>query len=355
MPVRTLSPADQRALDAALQRVALFGRDDQLPVLVTGKDRAKFLHNMLTQEVKALAPGQVLPAALCDAQGGMVAVAAMVVQADRIVLWTDRARAQGLAEALDKYVIMDEVELAVDEDLALVSLVGPQVTEVLPSLGVALPEPGVAVAVDLAGVPVLLWREVPTGALESPLGPLPPECRLALRRDDLGRLVPALKTAGVALGCHAAQEALRILAGQAKLGVDVDDGSLPLEAGLGATVSYRKGCYLGQEAIAMMTYRGQMRRHLCWVEPLGEQKAEPGWQLRTVDGKRAGRMGSTVVLQDGRALGLAMVQRKAFAVGAELTGTGDDGTLARCKVLGTTIAGVFATPAASNPAETESL
>jgi folate-binding Fe-S cluster repair protein YgfZ len=125
VPVRILSAADQRALDAALQHVALFGRDDLLPVLVTGQDRAKFLHNMLTQEVKALEPGRVLPAVLCDAQGGMIAVVSMVVQSERIVLWTDRARAQDLAEALDKYVIMDEVELAVDEDLALVGLVGP--------------------------------------------------------------------------------------------------------------------------------------------------------------------------------------------------------------------------------------
>lgn len=352
MAVRVLSPADQRALDAALQHAALFGRDDQLPVVVRGQDRVKFLHNMLTQDVKGLAPGQVRPAALCDAQGGMVATATMAIEQDRIVLWVDRLQSQALAETLDKYVIMDDVELGVDESLALVGVVGPQAPDVLQRLGVTLPEPGQAIAASLGDVQVQLWRDVTGGGPQSPMGAGVDELLLSLARDDLGTLVALLTAHGATIGCHAAAEALRIFAGRPRLGIDVDDASLPPEAGLPATVNFRKGCYLGQEAIAIMTYRGQMRRHLSWVEPLGTPVPDQGWALRTVDGKRAGRMGSAVVLQDGRSIGLAMVQRKAFAVGAELVATGEDGASGRIRVLGTTVADVFVTPAAAAPAPT---
>ncbi len=353
MSVRVLSPADQLALDAALQRAALFGRDDQVPVVVRGPDRVKFLHNMLTQDVKGLALGQVRPAALCDAQGGMVAAATLVTEAERIILWVDRLQSQALVETLDKYVIMDDVELGIDEGLALVGVVGPQAPAVLQRLGVTLPEAGQVIAASLGTVPVQLWQDVTAGGPQSPMGPGVAEVLLTLARDDLAALVPLLTGQGATIGCHAAAEALRIFAGRPRLGIDVDDASLPPEAGLPATVHFRKGCYLGQEAIAMMTYRGQMRRHLSWVEPLGSPVPDQGWALRTVDGKRAGRMGSTVVLQDGRAIGLAMVQRKAFAVGAELVATGEDGITGRIRVLGTTVADVFVTPPATTASTIE--
>ena len=173
---------------------------------------------------------------------------------------------------------------------------------------------------------------------------------MQLARADIGSVVGTLTSLGARIGCHAAADTLRILAGRPLLGTDVDDASLPLEAGLAAAVNYRKGCYLGQEAIAMMTYRGQMRRHLCWVSAAPETPAlgpglvpmaGAGWALRTADGKRAGRMGSAVILRDGQSVGLAMVQRKAFAPNVELWATADDGSQARVRVLGTTAPGVF--------------
>lgn len=344
MTVRILSPADQRALDFALQHVALFGRDDQVAVHVRGPDRLKFLHNMLTQEVKALPPLAVRPAVLCDAQGAMIAATTLLLLPEHVVLWTDRALGRALVEALDKYVIMDDVELLLDEDDTLVGLVGPEVPALLQRLGVTLAEEGQATVVDVAGISAVSWAQTTGGRPGAPHGAGVPEVLLQIRRDDLSTLVPALLALGVKTGCHAAQEVLRIRAGRPRVGIDVDTGSLPLEAGLRAAISYRKGCYMGQEAIAMMTYRGQMRRHLCWVQPLGDNAtlADAGWQLRTADGKRAGRMGSMAVSTDGSALGLAMVQRKTYAPGAELVATADDGSTGRIRVLATTEPDVFA-------------
>jgi folate-binding protein YgfZ len=328
-----LSEADQRVLNAALQGAVVFGRDDRALLWVRGRDRLKFLHNMLTQKVRDLPEGAVRSALLCTAEGAITAEMTLVVLPDAVALWTDRARLAQLEAGLDRYIIMDDVELATDDDAALVQLCGPRATAVAglidepTDLAIAVTEP----------VPGWRWRD-DSGAVW-----------WHIRRDDLARWVPSVLQAGATVGCQAAVEALRVAAGQPKLGVDIDDGSLPHEAGLGAAVYFAKGCFLGQEAMVMMRDRGQLRRHLCWVEPV-EGVADTGWTLRTSEGKRAGRMGSMVVRQDG-ALGLAMVQRKAFAPGAVLTATSDSGDTATVRVRDTTVAGALAPEPATGSGE----
>ena len=347
MSIRVLSPADARALTAAQNACALFGRDDRVAVVVTGPDRAKLLHNLLTQQVKDLDVGAVRPAALCDPQGRMQAAMTLVVQAERIVLWTARAQAESLAATLDRYIIMDDAEAKADEDLALVTVVGPHARMTLASLQIAPSATGEAVAVHIGGKAALAWLGTTGGKEHAPWGAGLPEISLQLQRDDLSDVAEALIQAGVAVGCHAAADVLRILAGDPLLGPDLEDGSTPLEAGIPDTVNYRKGCYMGQEAIAMMTYRGQLRRHLCWVELDGDSRPETGWTLRTADGRKVGRMGSGIVKPDGYFLGLAMVQRKGYEPGAVLTAgpdqpaTDSPAPTAALRIVGSTVAGVF--------------
>lgn len=326
--VRRLSDADQRALDAARQQAAVFGRDDRALLWVRGRDRVKFLHNMLTQKVRDLPEGAVRPALLCTAEGAMIAEMTLVVLPDAVALWTDRATLTDLQAALDRYIIMDDVELQPDDDMALVQLAGPR-SRAMAGMTSSTPD-----AAESVAAPVQAWRWQDAGGA----------VWWMLRRDDLAALVPALLQAGASVGCQAAVESLRVEAGQPRLKVDVDDGSLPHEAGLGAAVYFAKGCFLGQEAMVMLRDRGQLRRHLCWVEPV-EGLPEVGWTLRTADGKRAGRMGSLVVERDG-ALGLAMVQRKAFAPGVLLTARSEAGDTAVVRVRDTTVAGALASEAA---------
>lgn len=340
--MRVLSVRDQAIVDHARSGAALFGRDDWLPVVATGVDHRKFLHAMLTQDVKGVAEGSMRTTCLCDVQGAVEVAAVQVVLADRVILWTERALAPRLKDELDKFIIMDDLELAIDEDLALIQLVGPQAL----SLGASLGLPEVALGQWTAGVvggePVGVGQARIGGAPGSPAGDTLPCLLVSMSRDVLGDVAGAVLAAGAMPGSHAALDALRIATGWPLLGgQDVDDGSLPLEIGLKPAVDYRKGCYRGQEAIAMMTYRGQIRRHLCWVERDGAQLPEPGWNLRTVDGKRAGRMGTSVLSPDGRWLGLAVVQRKAYAEGAILKVESPGGDATTVRVVATTVPGVL--------------
>lgn len=345
--MRQLQPRDQAIVATAAHGAVLFGRDDWIALAVTGRDRIKFLHNMLTQDVTALATGGSALACLCDAQGAVVATLLLVVEPGRVVAWVPRRQAQLLQESLDKFIIADDVDLAVDDGLALLELMGPSAPQLAVSLSAAAPTP-MPMPVQVSDATALVWSSTGGGAQDSPWGPALPTILWQLPRDELGTVAAALLEAGATAGSHAAREALRIAEGSAALGDDVADGSLPIEFGLKAAVSFRKGCYLGQEAIAMMTYRGQIRRHLCWVSARGPQYPEAGWQLRTSDGKRAGRMGSSVRDADGRWLGLAMVQRKAYTPGGALEASDGDLTCA-VEVLGTTTPGVLD----AKPAPTE--
>ncbi len=350
--MRNLTARDDAILAAARTGCVVFGRDDLVAVRVVGRDAVKFLHAMLTQDIKALVPMGSAQACLCDAQGAIVATMRVVVTGDGVALWTDRTRSAALLEALDRYVIADDVELALDERVALCELLGPTSCEVMRAAAGtesgAIPNP-----IEVNGQSVLAWRaDLDSGA--APWWQPTPRLWLQSDRDGLGEVAAALLASGAQPGSHAAHEAIRVLAGEPRVGVDIDDGTLPLELGLADTVSFRKGCYLGQEAIAMMKYRGQPRRYLSW---LAGQDAPPdnlasGWQLRTADGKRAGRLGTCVRSADGSWRALAVVQRKVIAPDLQLFARPDnDGEqAAQFTLAGTTMPATADAPASQGPA-----
>lgn len=339
--MRTLSDRDQAIWQTCRRTAGLFGRDDLVALVARGGDRLKFLHAMLTQDVKGLPEGAVATTCLCDAQGAMVAISEMVLRPDSVVLWTQRQSAQQLFEGLDKFIIMDDVELAIDEDLALVELLGPSAPQIALAAGIAWPEAGLSAVQPLAAAEVLVWSGLSGGAQGSPLGEAMPALYLMIPRDSQGDVAGLLVEAGASIGSHAVRELLRVASGQLLLAKDIADGSLPLEVGLKGAVSFRKGCYVGQEAIAMMTYRGQIRRHLCWVQgEIAQGVPECSWALKTAEGKRAGRLGTCIAVGPSW-YGLAMVPRKAYAAGAELQVVGEDGSSASAQLLGTTVVGIL--------------
>ena len=365
--MRYLSARDQAILAHTQSHASLFGRDDLLPVVARGADRGKFLQAMLSQDILAVPMGGVTTACLCDAQGAIVAVAEVTVQPEAVILWTHRQSASLLLEGLDKFVIMDDVELTLEEDWALVELLGPTAPQVAAAAKLPWPVAGLTERVSFSSNPLadteaLLWASSAGGAAGSPLGSALPSLLIRVTREAQGGLVEALITAGAQVGSHAVREVLRVAAGQVLLAKDVTDGSLPLEVGLKGAVSYRKGCYLGQEAIAMMTYRGQIRRHLCWVTgevgelpPSADAAPQAGWNLRSADGKRAGRLGTCVMAGGSTWFGLAMVQRRAFAAGALLQASDDNGHTASVRIFETTVPGALdsAPTAAPTTAPTE--
>jgi folate-binding protein YgfZ len=110
-------------------------------------------------------------------------------------------------------------------------------------------------------------------------------------------------------GDEAAAEIARVESGRPRYGVDLDDSVIPQEAGLNErAVSFTKGCYVGQETVARLHYRGKPNRRLLGIKL--DAPAAPGTELRLGE-KVVGKLGSVVVSPEHGPIGLALVRREA--------------------------------------------
>jgi len=317
-------------------------------LLLKGAEAAEYLQGQLTNDVEALRPGEGCYAALLDRKGRM--------QADMRVLnlsavplphiageknsgaedpdsaaplprmegekrsgaeggeaiWVD-TEPEALAAArrhLEMYKIGREVELVdVTEERAIISLIGPRSVEMAGSP--ALPEYAVE-EVSVEGIECL--------AVGTALG-----IDLIAAAVDRERLVAVLAGAGAPAVSPEAAEILRIESGRPRFGSEMDTATMPAEAGIvPRAVNFEKGCYIGQETVARLHYKGKPNRHLRGLSL--SAPAVRGSALMLGE-KEVGKLGGSGVSPAHGPIGLALVRREAEP-GAELL-VGEDGVTAR--------------------------
>jgi folate-binding protein YgfZ len=292
------------------EECGLLDRSGRGKLLVSGADAAEYLQGQLTNDVEALQPGDGQYAALLDRKGHMQADMRVLRPAEDEV-WLD-TEPEALAAArrhLEMYSIGREVEVSdVSGERAILSLIGPRSVEV--AGGAALPENGCE-STSVTGV----------------------ECLAAGTRDgidliaaaaDASRLREALLATGAVEVAAAAAEILRIESGTPRFGAEMGTETMPAEAGIVENaVSFTKGCYIGQETVARLHYKGKPNRHLRGLRL--SAPAEPGAALRRGD-KEVGRLGGSAVSPALGPIGLAILRREAEP-GTEL-GVGEDGVTA---------------------------
>lgn len=289
---------------AVRQAVGLLDRSDHGVVEVTGRDRAAFLHALLSNEIKALGPGQGCAATLLDVHGKVQVVLAAWILEDRILLVTPPALGAKLLEDLDRYLFSEKVSLRdATGELALFVLAGPEAPGLVERLAGA-PPPDTAwshVTTSLAGVEARLVRGAgDTGE---------PEIWLAVVAVDAPRVREAVAAAGVRPVGPTALESLRIEAGTPRFGHDVDGNVLLPEIPFEGLLSYTKGCYPGQEIVVRVRDRGHVNRRLVGLSLEGEAVPEPGAEV-VADGAAIGRVTSaTFSLGLERPIALAFVRR----------------------------------------------
>jgi folate-binding protein YgfZ len=277
---------------------------------VTGRDRAAFLQGMLSNDVKALQPGQGCPAAFLDAVGKVVSLVVVYALPDRILLELPAGSTEKFLQAIDKFLISEKAEFeASDDAYAILSVQGPKAGEVLARVsGTALdlaPYAHAEVVVGGAAVHVMQRAEAITPGFHCWVTP-----------EDAPALWKALREAGaVPVGADAA-ETLRLEAGIPIYGVDVDEGVILPETRLETLVSYTKGCYIGQETVARVKYRGHINRGLSGLVLDGETVPSPGDTILAAD-KDIGRITSAVrSVALGRPIALGYVRREHFEPGS---------------------------------------
>ena len=302
---------------AARDAVALHDATYREALRITGEDRASFLHGMVTQEVKALAPGATTYTALITVKGAMVADARIVRRPDDLLLDVEPGQGAKVLEFLGKFLISEDAELHdATGELGVLRLLGPRTGELL---GAVLGEPWAPLPQDATRTATLAGQEV---LLVGAARVQEHGVDLLVPRAGLEAVWRALVAAGGTFGLRPlgwrALEVLRVEAGVPRYGQDMVDTTIPLEAQLTHAISYNKGCYIGQEVIARATFRGQMSRKLMGLS-LGAAEPAPGTVLKKGD-KKVGWVTSVVHSpRRGQRVALGYVHRDHLEPGTVLT------------------------------------
>jgi folate-binding protein YgfZ len=272
----------------------LVDRSERGKLALTGPEAKPFLQGQVTNDVDGLAPGEGCYAAFLTHKGKMLGdLRILNVGPPTPELWldTERETLQPLFTMIHRYKLGADVELHKRTlQQGLLSLIGPRAREVAGADDLPAAEHANA-RVEVDGIPVLLIAtDVGVDVVTD-----------AERTQDLADVLRARGARDV--GDDAA-EALRVERGRPRFGRDMDESTIPQEAGLNErAVSFTKGCYVGQETVARLHYRGKPNRHLRGLELSGP--AQTGAELRLGD-KVVGRLGTVA---GGRAL--AIVRREA--------------------------------------------
>jgi folate-binding protein YgfZ len=279
---------------ALTEGCGLLDRSERGKLALTGAEAAEFLQGQVTNDIEALAPGQGCYAAFLTPKGKMLGDLRVLHLGDELFLDTERASLQELFNMIRRFKLGRDVELHKRTlERGLLSLIGPEARAVAGADGLGPAEHDSAPA-EVAGAPVrLVATEIGVDVI----------CDAA----HTAELAAALD--GAVPVSEAAAEILRVERGRPRYGVDLDDSVIPQEAGLNdRAVSFTKGCYVGQETVARLHYRGKPNRRLRGLR-LGAP-VERGDPLRLGD-REVGRIGSAVVSPVHGPIALALVRREA--------------------------------------------
>lgn len=307
--IDTLS-ADYRTITEAC---GLLDRSERGKLALTGGDARSFLQGQVTNDVEGLADGAGCYAAFLTPKGKMLGDLRILAAGDELLLDTERVALQGLFNMIRRFSIGYDVELHKRTlERGLLSLVGPDAAVVAGAGSLPSDEHAHAV-VSVPGSGVV------ARAIRTDVG-----VDVLCSVEDVDALRAALEDAGAQVVSDAAVECLRVEHGRPRYGIDLDDSVIPQEAGLNErAVSFTKGCYVGQETVARLYYRGKPNRQLRGLRL--SAPASPGDEL-SLDGRAVGRVASVAQSPRLGPIGLALVRREALPGSTVAVADGGDVT-----------------------------
>jgi folate-binding protein YgfZ len=328
----TVNPGEYAALR---QGAGLVDRADRGRLVVSGNDRRTYLHGLLTNDIAGLKAGEGCYAAYLTPQGRMLTDLAIYELGDVMLLSLDRDVKDAILAKLDQFVFSEDVQLGdVTSTFAAVGIAGPKSAAIVESVITGAAPGAVALLADygnvraeFAGGPVIILRITDTGE---------PGYELLVDVAQGWSLADALRARGAVDVGAGASDAVRIESGVPKFHRDMDEETIPLEAGIESrAISLTKGCYVGQEVIIRVLHRGHGRvaRKLVGLTIAGTP-GTPG-----VPGVNVPPAGTTIHAADGRdvghvtsstwspalksAIALGYVQRDFLEVGTKVTVGGE--------------------------------
>jgi len=270
------------------ESVGLLDRSDRAMFVVRGGEAADFLQGQVSNDVEALAPGQGCYATILNHKGKLRTDLRVLRGADFFWLDTEAIGHAVIRHMLVTYSLGRDVQWEdAGEGHSILSLVGPA------AAGLADPAPPPA-EYSFLDTGAGLWVRTDLGIDILCSSARADELRAELEVEEISEEVA---------------ECLRIESGRPRLGFDMDAETIPQEAGINErAVDFEKGCYVGQETVARLHYKGKPNRHLRGL--LLSERAERGAEI-LVGEKVLGRIGSACVSPRLGPVALALVRREA--------------------------------------------
>jgi len=301
---------DDLALAAANDAVAICDRSGWGVIKVTGDDRLRYLHNQSTNDFEKLQPGQSCDTVFVTPTARTLDLATAYVTEDAVIVLVSPHRRQQLLAWLDKFIFpFDKVELTdISAQSTVFSLMGKESTTLLSQLAteeIDSAGSGKHQLVDINNIPV----RIGTGS-----GLATPGYTLILETEKAATIWSKLVESGAVPLGDRLWESLRIQQGRPRSDFELTEDYNPLEAGLWQTISFEKGCYIGQETIARLnTYNGVKQK--LWGIKLDKPVA-PLTPI-TLEDKKVGILTSYTDTATG-SYGLGYIRTKAGGEGLQV-------------------------------------
>lgn len=301
--------------------------------LVSGSEAVQFLNGLITNDMKTLDQNRWMPAAFPNVQGRLIASVRVVRYKDDLtdkkagptfLLDTEATTHANVLKTIERFTLAGDFRVAdLTTVTALLSVQGRRAAEIVRSvLGAAAAEvpPGGVAQSDWQQERVTILHATHTGE---------DGFDLLVKAEQAPILWDALANAGAQPVGDNAQDILRIEAGIPHYSKDMDETNVVTEAGLDDSVSYTKGCYIGQEIIARIKYRGHVAKKLSGLIFEHAAKPEEGLKIKSRDDKEIGRLTSATYSPHlGRTIALGYLKYDYVAPGTEIKVVSADGELA---------------------------
>jgi folate-binding protein YgfZ len=271
-------------------------RDGRRRIAVTEREAADYLQGQVTNDVEALGEGEGCYAALLDRKGRMQGDMRLLRTGDaEFEICSEALAGDALLRHLSMYKVGREVEVDdVSERTTTVSVIGPAAAKVAGS-GPLGPEHAHHLH-QLGGVDLR--------AVATDLG-----VDLIIPSDGVAAVREALTRAGAEPVDEAAAEIIRVESGRPRFGAEMTTATIPEEAGINdRAVSFTKGCYIGQETVARLHYKGKPNRHL---RGLRLQEAAAAGDPVALGDREVGAIGTAVLSPAHGPIALAILRREA--------------------------------------------
>jgi aminomethyltransferase len=250
-------------------------------ITARGRDRVRLLHNITSNEVKKMTPGNGCYAFLLNQQGRIQADLCLLCCEDHFLIDTEPELREKVLNLIRRYIISDQVELEdVTSRTAAIGVEGPLAEALQP----------------------------PDGCTKAPFSLTgQPGYRIYCAAGDMTKIAGQLEAAGARPATPGDARVVRIENGKPRYGEDIRETSLPQETQQMHAVSFTKGCYLGQEIVERIRTQGHVNKKLVRLELDGSEPAVPGAKLM-VDGQEAEITSSVYSPHFGKAIALAYVR-----------------------------------------------